>query len=956
MAPKSKKVLSSLLGAAVVLPATVLAGVTLEEGLVRFSLTEKPDSGPVFSKHFKRQSQTTPIVGKNSGTIYTIDLTFGTPGQTVPVEFTTGESELWVNPICAKADDPAFCQAQPRFTESSSLVDLGSYGQTTYAKGSVDFAYVSDYVSLGAAKLTQQIFGVAIDSEAVSVGILGVGPNVHGWDWGYPLFLDNLKQQGFINSRAFSLDVRGLASSSGAVIFGGLDTSKYIGDLVKLPVLPPTQAPDGMTRFWVALNGISVNQAGGSVVPVLSGGNQAVVLDSGSTLSAFPSAIFNQLLAAFPGAVLEASSGLYVVDCLAPGQGGSIDFTFGSKVINVPYYEFIWHAAADKCYLGAYADDFPILGANFLRSTYAVFDSDNRNVHLAQAADCGTTLVAIGEGPDAVPSVAGACEPPASSTVVSSTSTSSSASSSSTEVSSTETSATETSTASETSTQSSATESSTTESSATETSTQTSATETSQSSATETSSESSTQTSASETSTTETSATETSATETSTESSATETSTEASSTETSTETSATETSATATSTDISSTTSSDSSTITEPPTSTQTSTDVSTSTSTDEDDECSDDETSTTETVTETSTETSATETSTDASTTETSASETSTEVSSTTSSEESTITEPPTSTETSTDVATSTSTDEDSDCEDETSTTETDVATSTEASVTESSTDVSVTETSVTETSAPETETTVTETSTDASATETSATETSASTVTASSTPSITPSSTSTHGPITTNPPRTITYTTTKTLTFTSCPPSVTTGCPASSTVITSVITATTTICPETTGTYTLTHGTKVVTLTVRPAPSDQAPVTIPSPGPGHPGHPVPASTVPGTAVPIPTVVAPGGSGPTNTPFVSVPAPVLVPSPSATTLATTTVTQGEHQHSSSISLPLVGGGSGGNDTTVPAPSTTTPPVQVGAASSNGLRGALVMGGLVIAVMAVMGL
>jgi len=38
-----------------------------------------------------------------------------------------------------------------------------------------------------------------------------------------------------------------------------------------------------------------------------------------------------------------------------------------------------------------------------------VYDQDNRNLHLAQAANCGTELVAIGKGADAVPSIAGGC-------------------------------------------------------------------------------------------------------------------------------------------------------------------------------------------------------------------------------------------------------------------------------------------------------------------------------------------------------------------------------------------------------------------------------------------------------------------------------------------------------------------------------------------------------------------
>jgi hypothetical protein len=38
-----------------------------------------------------------------------------------------------------------------------------------------------------------------------------------------------------------------------------------------------------------------------------------------------------------------------------------------------------------------------------------VYDQDNANIHIAQSADCGSNLVAIGKGANAVPSLAGAC-------------------------------------------------------------------------------------------------------------------------------------------------------------------------------------------------------------------------------------------------------------------------------------------------------------------------------------------------------------------------------------------------------------------------------------------------------------------------------------------------------------------------------------------------------------------
>lgn len=136
---------------------------------------------------------------------------------------------------------------------------------------------------------------------------------------------------------------------------------KYSGSLVKRSIIPAAQSPDGYTRFWVYLDGISVNQPSGNVVEVYKapagGKGQAVLLDSGYTLSALPTPIFNKLVAAFPSAQYVPSADLYTVDCADPGKGGSLDFTFGNKVINVRFYDFVWHYPdTEYCVLGAFAD------------------------------------------------------------------------------------------------------------------------------------------------------------------------------------------------------------------------------------------------------------------------------------------------------------------------------------------------------------------------------------------------------------------------------------------------------------------------------------------------------------------------------------------------------------------------------------------------------------------------
>jgi hypothetical protein len=147
---------SLLLSLTAVLPVAVLAlepiipddnRMIQGEGFIRYPLIPL-EGAPIIGKYSKRQVEVGSL-GQRSGTLYTINLILGTPGQVVPVQFDTGSSELWVNPVCSKSTTPAFCNAQPRYTLSSTSQDLGAIGHVTYGTGYVDFKYVADYVSVG---------------------------------------------------------------------------------------------------------------------------------------------------------------------------------------------------------------------------------------------------------------------------------------------------------------------------------------------------------------------------------------------------------------------------------------------------------------------------------------------------------------------------------------------------------------------------------------------------------------------------------------------------------------------------------------------------------------------------------------------------------------------------------------------------------------------------------------
>ncbi len=339
----------------------------------------------------------------------TLLVSIGTPPQQVSIALDTGSSETWVNPECSTSGPQSsidLCNGFPRFNPgaSSSAVDLGQENTLNYGKGSADIEYFKDSFVIGSSTVTAQQFGVATSSSDIPTGLMGVGPGIELT--GYPIIIDSLATQGITQSRAFSLDLRGVDSPEGAIIFGGIDTMKYTGPLEKRPIIPANESPDGQDRYWIYMTSVGITKPGEA--PKLYAATssdpqgQPVFLDSGGTLSRLPTTLFNSIIADFPGATEDGTSGLYLVDCGVASQPGTVDFAFGNTIIHVPYHEFIWQIQG-SCYIGVAAnDDAPVLGDSFLRAAYVVYDQDNQNLLLANAANCGTNLVAIGKGADSV--------------------------------------------------------------------------------------------------------------------------------------------------------------------------------------------------------------------------------------------------------------------------------------------------------------------------------------------------------------------------------------------------------------------------------------------------------------------------------------------------------------------------------------------------------------------------
>lgn len=373
----------------------------------------------VFAKVYedtKRDLATVPLV-KRADVAYYAQLNIGTPPQEIFVQLDTGSFELWVNPNCATlqgSSDIRFCRAVGHYdsSSSSSAIELTTTNTLRYGIGSAQIQYVVDTVGLAGtdAVLRNVQFGVAIDTVDEFSGILGIG---HGENVTirYKNMVDQLADQGATSTKAFSLALGSKSEQEGVIIFGGLDTSKFTGALQTQPIIPARDAPDGVPRYWIDMESLSITPPSGKTKSYTNT-SLPVFLDSGATLTLLPTQLADAIAADF-GADSSAVDGFYLVDCEYNNQPGTLDFAFAGVTIRVPYREIIRQipvAFGLQCYLGiSPSEDFVLLGDTVLRSVYAVFDQTNDAIHIAQYLNCGSNEEEITADMD-LGKVTGDCE------------------------------------------------------------------------------------------------------------------------------------------------------------------------------------------------------------------------------------------------------------------------------------------------------------------------------------------------------------------------------------------------------------------------------------------------------------------------------------------------------------------------------------------------------------------
>lgn len=314
-------------------------------------------------------------------------------------------------------------------SKSSTFDDVGqglfdiSYEDEDKSTGD----YFTDVFTLGSTSINNFTMGLG-KKTTVPYGLIGVGyanneASTETANTIYPNLPVAMQRSGLINSIAYSLWLNDLDASSGSVIFGGIDTTKYVGTLTKIPVLRNTQA-NNFTHFVVSMYSLEATSPSGSDALTSDALPLEVVLDSGTTLTYLPFDMATQIWDEV-GAVYDPDSQAALIPCSYSKHDGHFSFTLGGPLgprVNVTMDELVLaitdgesprfqsgpYAGRSACAFGIQnTTESPyLLGDTFLRSAYVVYDLVNNEIGLAATNfnSTGSNIVAFPSDGAAIPS------------------------------------------------------------------------------------------------------------------------------------------------------------------------------------------------------------------------------------------------------------------------------------------------------------------------------------------------------------------------------------------------------------------------------------------------------------------------------------------------------------------------------------------------------------------------
>lgn len=307
------------------------------------------------------------------------EISVGTPPQAFQVIFDTGSSNLWVpGSKCAN------CGSHPLFkeSESSTFKANGTIFKVQYGSGPVSGIVSEDSLTWDNSHALNLLFAEVTDVSGLGAAYkLGKFDGILGMGWpaiaelAIPTPFQVLVEQKQLDP-VFAFYLSETSGSPGELSLGGVDPTKFSGEIVYVPVTSKT--------YWeTKLDSITIS---GSSIST----TQKAIVDSGTSLLAGPTDEVAKLATA-SGCHTKLPTGQYSCLCSKGNAGPDITITLSGNQFTLAAKDYIIQDGF-LCILGIMGIDVPapagplwILGDVFMRKYYSIFDYGQARLGFALA-------------------------------------------------------------------------------------------------------------------------------------------------------------------------------------------------------------------------------------------------------------------------------------------------------------------------------------------------------------------------------------------------------------------------------------------------------------------------------------------------------------------------------------------------------------------------------------------
>ncbi|KAI8449640.1 aspartic peptidase domain-containing protein [Phakopsora pachyrhizi] len=316
---------------------------------------------------------------------YFAEILVGTPPAKFKVVVDTGSSDFWLMlEECHNLKDQASSCNHPTLkSTSSTFKKTTNKFKVTYGTGKVDGVLVEETLNLGGLTLNNHVFGgvTAASDEFTGKnvpfdGLLGTAKSVLS-NQKVLTPVEALTKAGLLSGSFVGYAIGRVSDTQniGQVTFGGIDQTKFNGDLTLFPNV-------NKKGFWEGVMS-TVTVDGATVLNQRTG-----ILDTGTTLILAPPADVQAVHAAIPGSVPD-KKGNFKIPCTTRSKVG---LTFGGVNFEINPVDLTFQPAGKNltglCISGISAGTVGgpaqwLVGDVFLKSVYFATDIPNDQMGLA---------------------------------------------------------------------------------------------------------------------------------------------------------------------------------------------------------------------------------------------------------------------------------------------------------------------------------------------------------------------------------------------------------------------------------------------------------------------------------------------------------------------------------------------------------------------------------------------